>query len=120
LRIGGPFSGWSEGLSKRPNADLCCEGVPLLGVDADHGIPLPAKTPTQFVDLGELRVAEGVSGADLFAIHAEREMELAEQTGHRAGAHPNAQSEQLCRNLGCGATGPSQTADGVASGVGFQ
>ena len=30
---------------------------PLLGVDADHRIPLPAETPTQFADVGELRLA---------------------------------------------------------------
>ena len=46
----------------------------LFGVDADHGIPLPTKAATYFVDVGELRVAEGVPGADLLAIYAEGEM----------------------------------------------
>jgi hypothetical protein len=83
-------------------------------------MPLPAKAPTQFVDVVELRVTEGVPGADLFAIHTEGEMELVEQTGHRAGAHADAKSEQLRRHLGGRPTGPSQTADGVARCVGFQ
>src|SRR5205809_2317594 len=35
---------------------------PLLGVDADHRIALSAETPTQFADVLELSLAEGVSG----------------------------------------------------------
>jgi hypothetical protein len=30
---------------------------PLLGVDTDHRIPLPAETAAQFADVGELRLA---------------------------------------------------------------
>jgi hypothetical protein len=90
---------------------------PLLGVGADHRIPLSAETATQFADVGELRLAQGVSGADLLAVDTERKAKLVEESGHSAGADLNPQAVQLGRDLGRRLAGPLQTADGVARRV---
>ena len=61
-----------------------------------------------------------MAGADLLAIHAETEMQFAEQPGDGASAHSNVQAQQLRRDLGSRPMGPSQTADGVARRIGLQ
>src|SRR5450755_880969 len=93
---------------------------PLLGVGADDGIPLLTETLTQFADVGELRLAQRVSGADLLAVDAERKAKLVEEPGNRARTDPNAQAVQLGCDLGGRLAGPLQTADGVARRVVLQ
>jgi hypothetical protein len=64
--------------------------------------------------VGELRLAQGVLGADLLAVDTERKAKLVEEPGHSAGADLNPQAVQLGRDLGRRLAGPLQTADGVA------
>jgi hypothetical protein len=93
---------------------------PLLGVDADHRISLAEETLTQFADVGELRLAQRVRGADFPAVDTERKAKLVQETANGAGADPNSQAVQLGRDLGCRLAGPLQTADRVARRVVLQ
>lgn len=58
--------------------------------------------------------------AKLLLVHTERKLQLAEQAGHRAWAHGDAEFTQLFGDIGGGFAHPSQAGHRVTGGVVFQ
>src|SRR2546426_4346917 len=85
----------------------CCAGVleltdqlPLLGVDADHGVAAPSELFAERRDVLKLLVAIPVgSRADLLAIDPERKVHLLEESSHGSAGHLDAELLELLGNL---------------------
>src|ERR1035437_9736310 len=69
-------------------------------------------------DVKELLIAIGVlGGGDLFAVHAEFELQLFQQAAHGVLAHGDSQSGEFFGNLACRSPAPLHPRDGVSGSV---
>ena len=93
----------------------------FLAVHADDGKTLPLETGSQRANMLELLIAVGAGvGGDLFAVDAQREIHLVQETSDRIGRDRNV---DLLKNLGDllgRLAGPLQPGDGIAGGVVLQ
>jgi len=93
----------------------------FLGIHADAGEALPLESMAESGDALELLIAIGAGvGSDLLAIHAQREVHVAEKTSDRIGRNRNIDLLQDCGDLLGGFASPLQTADGIPGGIVLQ